>query len=163
MRDDCILIPLTKGKFAVIDAIDADIILPYKWQMVGNYAGRARLAKEKPGSFYIYMHRWIVDAPAGMQVDHINRDKLCNRRANLRIASRSQNKANSGPLANNTSGYVGVTWHGRARKWMAQTKVEKRHIYLGLFDDAADAARAYDAASREAFGEFALLNFPDHN
>ena len=92
-------------------------------------------------------------------VDHINHDPLDNHRHNLRLATRSQNAANVGPYANNTSGYKGVDFN--QGKWRARiTQHGKRH-FLGTFDTAEEAARAYDSKALELFGEFASLNFPE--
>lgn len=104
------------------------------------------------------MHRIIVDAPAGMVVDHINHDALDNRRANLRVCTQSQNLGNQIRKLG-SSKYKGVSWHKAAQKWHARIQKNDAHVSLGLFDSETDAARAYDSAAREHFGEFALCNF----
>lgn len=81
--------------------------------------------------------------PAGMDIDHIDRDKRNNRIENLRIASRSQNMLNTGILPTNTSGHKGVYWHKRLGKWQAAITVRGRNVYLGVFADISDAAAAY--------------------
>ena len=91
-------------------------------------------------------------------VDHKNRDRLDNRWANLREANQSQNGANIGLLRSNTSGFKGVSFHKRARKWHAYIKSGRRRIHLGLHETAEDAAAAYDAAAKRIFGDFALTN-----
>ena len=92
-------------------------------------------------------------------VDHINQDPLDNRRQNLRLATRSQNAANLGPYANNTSGYKGVDFN--RGKWRARITQDGVRYFLGTFDTAEDAARAYDQKALELFGEFASLNFSE--
>lgn len=109
----------------------------------------------------ILMHRLITGAAPGQEVDHVNRDGLDNRRANLRVATRSQQIANQDIRLDNTSGYRGVSWRRDSRRWQAQLTVNGKWRGLGCYDDPEDAARAYDAAAREHFGEFAVLNFPD--
>jgi hypothetical protein len=102
------------------------------------------------------MHRLIMAAPDGIGVDHINGDGLDNRRANLRLASQRDNSANMAVRASSATGFKGVSWKRRNRKWQAQIG----RTYLGIFASAEEAARAYDHAAREAWGEFAHLNFP---
>lgn len=107
------------------------------------------------------MHRLILDAPDGVDVDHINRNKLDNRKANLRLVSRSHNMMNTDLRSTNTSGYKGVSWSQVAGKWEARIRRDERQYFLGLYPTSDDAARAYDAKARELFGDVAVLNFPD--
>jgi hypothetical protein len=100
------------------------------------------------------LHRIIFDD--GKLRDHRNGDGLDNRRRNLRVATVSQNNANSHSTA--ASGYRGVYRH--AAQWRAAISVQGQLFYPGSFDDPILAARAYDAAARKHFGEFARLNFP---
>ena len=114
------------------------------------YAVRSLPGQPKQG-----MHTFLT---GWSRVDHINGNGLDNRRSNLRPASRSQNGANRGAPSNNTSGFKGVT---RFRlKWMAKIQVHGRTIHLGLFATPQEAARAYDTAALEHFGEYARPNFP---
>lgn len=107
------------------------------------------------------LHRVIFGASPGVQVDHINRDVLDNRRANLRLATRSQNGANRGLAANNRSGLKGVHLKG-GRSWIAQIKVDGAKLHLGCFSTAQEAARAYDDAALTHFGAFAFINGSIH-
>lgn len=91
-------------------------------------------------------------------IDHINGDKSDNRFENLRLSNQSQNSANSRTPKNNTSGFKGVCWHKKAKKWAARIKVNRQEIYLGLFKTKEEAAEAYNKAALEHFGEFARLN-----
>jgi hypothetical protein len=104
------------------------------------------------------MHRAILSAPLGTQVDHINHILLDNRRENLRLATGTQNQGNRRMSANNRSGFKGVYWSKDRNLWVGQIRVAKKTYWLGYFETAKDAARAYDTAAREAFGEFAFLN-----
>jgi hypothetical protein len=99
--------------------------------------------------------------PDGYTVDHINRDTLNNQLSNLRLATDSQQAQNRRLRSDNTSGYRGVGWNKGARKWRARITVDGKVIFIGDFADKEEAARAYDAAAIEHFGEFAVLNFPD--
>lgn len=106
------------------------------------------------------MHRQITGALRGQEIDHVNGQKLDNRRENLRIATRGQNSANAGPRRNNKTGFRGV-FQGRDRKtWYARINVNRTSIYLGTYDDPILAALAYDNAAKKHFGEYAGVNFP---
>lgn len=106
----------------------------------------------------IRMHRQIMGEPEGMEVDHSDNNGLNNQKSNLRIATHWQNLANRALQKNNTSGYRGVSWSKQAKKWWAQIYVDSKTVHLGLFDDVKEAARAYNEAAIERYGEFARLN-----
>ncbi len=153
-------IPLTQGRYALIDTADWPIVAGRNWFFD---------ARAKRGTGYVrsgtktYLHREILGL-SGLRepdVDHINTDGLDNRRANLRTCTRSQNMANRRNLGapGTSSRYLGVSWHKKARKWSASYTLKAKSVYVGLFDSEADAARARDAAAREAFGGFATQNF----
>lgn len=146
-------IPLTQGKVAIVDDEDFDRINLYKWRYC---KGAAQSQTERPNRKVLLMHRMILNAPDGVEVDHINGDALDNRKSNLRLASHKQNLANQKMKASNTSGFKGVTWHSKNKRWIAQ--IQGGH-YLGSYATAEDAARAYDKKAKELFGEFARLNF----
>jgi hypothetical protein len=148
-------VPLTQGKVALIDDEDAERVLGRNWAYLSVQNG--------PGPGYAIsssglMHRLILNAPRGVEVDHVNGDGLDNRRENLRLATHAQNASNSRLHRDNVTGYKGVR-HKRNR-WQARITVNQKEIYLGSFIALEDAARAYDAAAREHFGEFATPNFP---
>lgn len=153
---DLAFVPLTKGHEAVIDAADAPLVSGVNWnaceQKHGVYAVRQERRAGK--QIAIRMHRLIMQAPDGMQVDHINGDGLDNRRANLRLASHTENNRNTRTPINNTSGFKGVAWHAANRKWRAYIKVENRQKYLGLFATAEAAHAAYCLAADQFHGNF---------
>lgn len=97
----------------------------------------------------------------GEDAEHKNRKTLDNRRSNLRMANRSQNQANRPRTKRSTSGYKGVSWYKRFGKWQASIQKNGKKRNLGYYFDKIEAAKAYDLAARELFGEFALLNFPE--
>lgn len=154
------------GRVALIDADDYDLVSPYRWRVRekmrpeghtwGPYAVTMMPAKF-PGSTNYGMHSLITGWPL---VDHVNGNGLDNRRENLRQATIAQNRHNSRPQAGSSSRFKGVCWDRGVRKWRAAIKVDGKQRYLGIYTSEEDAARAYDAAAREAFGEYAYLNFP---
>jgi len=142
---------------ALVDDEDEGLVSGLSWYFQNGYA-RADLPR--PSNAKIYMHRLLLGQPIGLQVDHRNGNRLDNRRCNLRLASATQNAANSGPKPSNRSGFRGVSWFPRDRRWTVHIKVNGRAKNLGYFDDPVEAARVYDAAAVAAHGEFARLNFP---
>ena len=157
-------IPLTKGKYAIVDADDYYRLAGYKWHARKAYYTyyASRNSPRRPGvkSKPILMHREVLTVAAGLVVDHINRNGLNNRKANLRPATFSQNNYNRRKnLKPTSSKYKGVYRH-RHKKWRAMIKVNKKNMHLGSFDDEAEAARAYDEAARKYHGDFAVTNLP---
>lgn len=111
----------------------------------------------------IYMHREVIgDIPDGKEVDHINGNGLDNRKENLRACSHRENcQASRKSDPNASSMYKGVTWKKDKNKWRARImNLTGQRLELGRFESELDAAKAYDKAAMELFGEFAQLNFP---
>ena len=153
-------IPLTQGKVAIVDDKDYDLVKDYKWRLhTGGYARTTVYGEEGVERKDIYMHRLVLSAKNGTLVDHVNGDKLDNRRENLRAATTSQNSANSPRKRCNTSGYKGVTFHAHTGKWRAQIMHNRKYLHIGLYKTREDAAHAYDKKARELYGEFAQVNF----
>lgn len=153
ISQDTKLIPLTQGKFAIVDADDYDHLMQWKW-FCSAWGCAARNARDET----LLMHRVILSADKGFHVDHINGDPLNNSKSNLRLANHAQNQQNSKLRKNTTSKFKGVGWHKATRKWIAYIKVDYKHKHLGLFVDEKEAAQAYDAAALLYFGEFAATN-----
>lgn len=155
---------INSDKRAVVDASDAGVVGCEKWYLGANgYATRnAPRNRSSASGGVLHMHRLLmglVGAGRGLHLDHKNRDRLDNRRANLRVCTPQQNSCNT-VRKRDKSPYRGVHPRG-ARRWSAQIQVNRKSISLGSFADPADAARAYDAMAREVYGEFAVLNFPE--
>jgi hypothetical protein len=106
------------------------------------------------------MHRLVIDVPPGAFCDHINHNGLDNRRANLRIATHSQNVRHRRKFKTpSKSRYKGLTWSKQIQRWRVRIWADGRRLSLGFFENEIDAAKAYDAAARKYHGPFADLNF----
>ena len=162
---------LTQGVFTTIDDRDYDWLSKTRWrahndQGFGFYAMRDSNLKD--GQYgkgrVVYMHRVIWEQhngpiPKGMQIDHINGDRLDNRPENLRICTSQQNHFNQHKVTIHSSQFKGVCWYKPYSRWRAQIKIDGAHKNIGYFDTEEDAARASDAKAKELFGEFAKVNF----
>lgn len=145
-----------KDTYTIVDDEDYGELSRWAWAYHKNgYAHRGTSSWGK--SLKFYMHREIMGAADGQDVDHINGNKLDNRKSNLRLCSRSQNMANA-PGRGVTSRYKGVGWDRSRGKWHAKIMVDYKTINLGRFDSEIEAARAYDAAALRYFGSYATLN-----
>jgi hypothetical protein len=156
---------LNEGEFTIVDPPDYYRFGNFKWFVEGNgtnlYAIRTIKTEPKKTKF-LSLHREIMNAPDGLFVDHRNTDSLDNRRANLRLATNSQNQCNKRKTRSHTSSrYIGVSFNKHRQKWLAYITYEGKTIWLGAFDNEIDAARAYDAAAKKYHGEFARLNFTE--
>jgi hypothetical protein len=153
---------LGEGRFTIVDPQDFYWLNYFNWvpKGSGNRSYAVRLVSDTDHIKFLSMHRAIMGSPAGLQVDHRNRNRLDNRRANLRIATPSQNQFNKGKTTRKTSScYVGVTFVKSIGRWKAQIMLDGKTIFLGYFDSEIEAAKAYDAAAKKYHGEFACLNF----
>jgi len=145
-------VPLTKDRFAIIDREDAEKLLGYSWMFHGGYARRAEKGK------IVHMHRLLMDCPDEFEVDHINRNKLDNRKANLRIVTRQQNMFNKTGYAETSSRFKGVSWHSKDKLWHAQIRHDTKIKFIGAFEVEETAAAAYNHYAQLLFKEFAVLN-----
>lgn len=154
-------IPLTQGKVALVSDEDYEKVSAYRWYANGYKRGRywyAVCGHIRPqGLRAVLLHRFILDAPKGMVVDHINGNGLDCRRENMRLCTNTENLYNQKPRRQGE--YKGVQKSGY--RWDALITVNYEVISLGRFASEEAAARAYDAAARRHHGEFARLNFPE--
>lgn len=155
---------MTRGYVAIVDDDVFDEIAAFSWRVLESvdgqrYAHRSLLNCEGRGRNE-YMHRRIAAAPRGMNVDHIDGNGLHNWRANLRLASVVQNGQNLKKHRDGSSRFKGVSWSNHLHKWTAQIQIDRVYTRLGAYVVEEEAARAYDAAARRHFGEFARVNFP---
>ena len=154
-------IPLTQGKFALVDDEDYKWLNQYKWHALKDkhtfYAVRGICLNGKMKR--IFMHREITQALPNEETDHRNHNGLHNWRDNLRTCTRSENARNRKPSKSCSSRYKGVRWYKRNHNWNAQIGKNGKQYHIGYFTSEIEAAKAYDAKAKELFGEFAYLNF----
>lgn len=150
------IVSLTQGYEAIIDADDAHLVESYNWcaQVQRNKIYAVRTSRLKSKQHQVRMHRVLMGNPSGFEVDHVDGNGLNNRKINLRKATQSQNQQNSTISKNNTSGFKGVTWSKRSKKWQAQITIDRKYKQIGKFDTPEDAHAAYTKASAELHGEF---------
>lgn len=160
------LIPLTRGKFAVVDDETFDELSKYKWFYTHyGYAGRSAKKHELEKGYpnVILMHRQLVNAAKKEDVDHIDGDRLNNQISNLRICNRRQNLQNQAKVMRTkkgkaTSKYKGVYWAKDREKWRATIRANGKRVAIGSYDNEKEAALAYNEYASKYFGEFARLN-----
>lgn len=148
-------IPLTQGRFAIINEEDFEEVNKYRWNFNSGYAKHNYYTNGKKKE-KLFLHRFILKAKTGEMVDHINGDKLDNRRCNLRVCSHNGNMRNRGIQKNNTSGYKGV--HKEGNKFKARIRVSGKLLHIGMFNTAKIAAIEYNKMAVKLHGDFARLN-----
>lgn len=152
-------ISLTKGQVALVDDEDFEYLNQWKWyahRAWGNSFYAARM-NPRPNKKVILMHREVFKD--SRRCDHRDGNGLNNQKENLRPATKRQNGRNRGPQINNTSGFKGVSWCRKVKKWTVRIMYRKCYRFLGYFLNKHDAARAYDTAAKKYFGKFACPNF----
>ena len=150
--EECIKIPLTRGMFALVNIEDYPKVMHTSWQAKkGVNCWHAQAAQS------LMMHRVIMGCTPGdgIEIDHKNGDGLDNRKSNLRLATRAQNVVNRAKRLGGTSKYIGVSYHTRVGKFQANIKGK----CLGYYIDEISAAKAFDEAAKELYGDRARLNF----
>lgn len=153
-----ISIRVNNGYFTLIDVEDLSLFLKYTWSR--DSEGYIRHCfRRKGGTGALLLHRLIMGAAKGQKIDHVNHNPSDNRRCNLRLATTSQNGQNSlKPRRPSSSRFKGVRFDPKRRYWMARILVDGKRLYVGCHQNEEDAARAYNAAAIQYFGEFACLN-----
>jgi len=172
MNTNTCLIALTQGKFASVDSIDYDYLNQWNWHVAEVkrknrpsvfYARRMTSGFRQKNRENIYMHREVAKRagyPESPEYDHEDHDGLNNTRGNLRPCTGGQNQMNRSKSLGTTSIYKGLTWIPKRKKWKVMIRVNGENKFIGEFSDEIEAAKAYDAAARKYYGEFACLNFP---
>lgn len=156
IEGDIAILTLNKGYFAKVFVRDLPIISSLKWMALVQprsvYAvARYKIAK---GVYKTaYMHRLIISAPKGIQVDHKDGDGLNNVSSNLRLATASQNQMNMRKHTKK-AGLKGAYYHKRDNRWLSQISINRKHIYLGCYETEIEAHQAYCAASKKYHCEY---------
>lgn len=150
-------IPLTKECVAIVDDEDIDLAA-LKWYTAHFYACR-KTSRVNGVQKIERMHRVILERKLGRELDtkevcdHIDNNRLNNRRSNLRVATQAQNTFNTKHASQ--SGYKGVTWNKHCKKWQVQVRANRKSHYIGIFDSPLVAHQAYVEAAKTLHGEFA--------
>lgn len=136
----------------LIDIEDVEKVKNIKWHLIqtGGYV----CGNNKNGKDFL-LHRYVMNAKEGELIDHINGDKLNNRKSNLRPVNKSQNAMNSKIPINNTSGVKGVYWDKRSNKWESAIHINGKKKSLGYFKDKEEAIRIRKQAEKDFFKEYA--------
>ena len=134
---------------ALIDIEDIDKVKNYRWCKHNGYARNNDIGN---------LHRFIMNAPIEMEVDHINHNRLDNRKSNLRVVTHQQNNMNKATTKSNTSGYPGVYWYKSRSKWQVGIKVNYKQIFLGYYDTLKEAIEVRKRAEIKYFGEYRNKN-----
>jgi hypothetical protein len=158
-------IPLTQGKYAIVDPKDFGRLSKYKWhanKAKNTYYAIRRVHVGYKKWKHIKMHREVLNPPDHLFADHINHNGLDNRIANLRAATHRQNAYNRIHFTKNPSSkYKGVSWNRYKNKWSVQIRYDSKSKFIGFFDSEIEAAKAYDEAAKRYHKEFAALNFKE--
>ncbi len=142
-------LPLSKGKFALVDSEDFDYLNQWKWSLGGDgYALRVTWPQKKT----IYLHKLVNKTSKGFLTDHINRNKLDNRKSNLRTVNFYQSNRNIGLRKDNISGITGVNYRKKAQKWEVSITINGKKTYLGRYSNFQGAFLARRWAERAYYG-----------
>ena len=155
MNDIFILHDRNYQYFSLVDIEDREKVLAHKWNYDKTKKDFAFVELGKK----TYLHELLSGEKF---IDHINRVRFDNRKRNFRKTNGNATimGANSDKRKSNKTGYKGVCWDKLRQKFKAQLMLHRTQLFLGRFDDPIDAAKAYDAAAKKYFGEYAVLNFP---
>jgi HNH endonuclease len=152
--EPCGFIPLSDGTCAIVDASDVPLVDQDIWHVTLGYAAR-NSSWHYPGRPR-RMHRVIMGDPAGLDVDHVNGNRLDNRRSNLRLVTHTENGWNQHKITRrNRSGKTGVSWHKTLNKWLSRITVRGEKIHLGVYAELQDAIEARRVAELAYYREYA--------
>jgi len=150
-------IELTKGMVALVDDDMYDYLMQWSWYVQKGWDTYYAVRREDGKT--ILMHIVVSRASSDLFVDHINGNGLDNRRENLRVCTNAENGRNRKKQTNNTSGFVGVCRIKKSGRYGTKIGIDGKYLYLGSYEDAAEAARVRDEAAIKYHEEFAKLNF----
>lgn len=149
-------IHLSRGRQAWIDRHDVGLCSPYRWTW--HRSRKRTYAKASIKGTVLKLHRYLLNAKKGQQIDHRDVDGLNCRRQNLRFATHAQNMCNRRRFANNTSGFTGVCFHKKNQKWVASIGAGKTLRYIGSFFTKRAAAKARDHWAKRLHEDFHFSN-----
>ena len=155
-KQNCCYAYTNDGTKFIFDICDANVVNRQGWHLSrrGYVAGKEK-RRERP------LHKMLLQVDSGFDIDHINRDKLDNRRSNLRVCSHHSNCLNQSKRSTNTSGYMGVSFSKNMKKFESYIHHNGVKKSLGFFTSPEEAAICRDVAAKRIFGKYCYLNFPD--
>ena len=159
------LIPLTKGRFAIVDDVDFDRVNEFKWHTREKQKGSPIVYAVREINFgggkriFQRMHHFILGVESSQKIDHRDGDGLNNMRGNIRPCTNQQNSANQSLRDCNTSGFKGVSWCEPMKGWRARIKTNRKEICFGPYQQPHQAAVLYDFFAISMFGDFAKTNY----
>jgi hypothetical protein len=157
------IIGLTQGQYSLVDDEDFEKVKKYTWHATRKakkiwYAKTSLRREENKSRKSLLMHRLILDALPGVEVDHRNGGGLDNRRSNIRLCTRSENQCNRGAVRGSFSKFKGVHFKKREKRWYAIIRIKGKQCFIGTFKEEEEAAKAYNKRAFKEHGEFANLN-----
>jgi hypothetical protein len=152
--DGAVRATCANGVLFLIDAEDFPVVEKHQWFQYGRYIGTSIAGRQ------VLLHRLLMGVVGldGVCIDHISGDSRDNRRCNLRVCRQRDNAKNQDLSVSNSTGYKGVAWHSKAKKYVAQIRSNGNYHYLGLYTTSEEAAAVYDRAALLYHGEFARTN-----
>lgn len=156
VQEDYVIMYTQKGEMFLVDLDEFWKVKNICWcKNNGGYLSGANTENQEKE----LLHRYIMNCPAELEVDHINsKAKYDNRKSNLRVATRQQNSANKGISSRNKSGVTGVSWSKSQQKWRARIHQNHKEIHLGYFENFEDAVHARKQAEEKIYGDFTYDN-----
>jgi hypothetical protein len=142
-------IPLSQNKFALVDDEDFDFLNQWKWYFCNGYAMRNKPKVNGKSVGLIRMHRVINNTAKGLFTDHINRNKLDNRKSNLRSVNKSLNEHNTGVRKNNKYGFKNIIWENRRGMWRVEIMINRKKFFLGYFNNLRKAISTRDSFRKD--------------
>lgn len=149
-----VAVTTTNGYTFYIDKADEPLVRKHKWHCCASQDGILTITSPKRET----LHAVLMNTPKGMEVDHIDLDRLNNRRSNLRLSSHRQNQCNQPLQCNNTSGVTGVSFYPPRDKYRARIKANQHEIHLGYYDTFEEAVQARNVGMECMFGEYGRYN-----